>query len=47
MLKPNQLRKALTASLPLLQRNPDSLNVYTDNGRIVSTLAISLSFEYH
>ena len=46
MLKPNQLRKALTDSVPLLQRNPDSLNVFIDSGRIVSTLATSLSFEY-
>jgi len=47
MLKPQQLRKALTDSVPLLQRNPDSLNVFIDSGRIVSTLAASLSFEYH
>ena len=46
MLKPQQLRKALTDSVPLLQRNPDSLNVFIDSGRIVSTLATSLSFEY-
>lgn len=46
MLKPKQLREALTASVPLLQRNPDCLNVFIDNGRIVSTLAPSLSFEY-
>lgn len=46
MLKPQQLRKALTDSVPLLQRNPDSLNVFIDSGRIVSTLANSLSFEY-
>lgn len=46
MLKPQQLRKALTDSVPLLQRNPDSLNVFIDNGRIVSTLAASLLFEY-
>ena len=46
MLKPNQLRKVLTDSVPLLQRNPDSLNVFIDSGRIVSTLATSLSFEY-
>jgi len=46
MLKPQQLRKALTESVPLLQRNPDSLNVFIDSGRIVSTLATSLSFEY-
>ncbi len=46
MLKPQQLRQVLTASVPLLQRNPDSLNVFIDSGRIVSTLASSLSFEY-
>lgn len=46
MLKPKQLREALTASVPMLQRSPDSLNVFIDNGRIVSTLATSLSFEY-
>jgi hypothetical protein len=46
MLKPNQLRKALTDSVPLLQCNPDSLNVFIDSGRIVYTLAASLSFEY-
>lgn len=46
MLKPQQLRQALTDSVPDLQRNPDALNVFIDSGRIVSTLASSLSFEY-
>ncbi|WP_333617437.1 phage tail protein [Mixta calida] len=46
MLKPKQLREALTNSVPLLARNPDSLNIFIDSGRIVSTLASSLSFEY-
>lgn len=46
MLKPKQLREALTSSVPLLARNPDSLNMFIDSGRIVSTLASSLSFEY-
>jgi len=46
MLKPAHLRQALTGSVPLLARSPDSLNVFIDNGRIVSTLAASLSFEY-
>lgn len=46
MLKPKQLREALTASVPLLQRNPDSLNMFIDGGHIASTLASSLSFEY-
>lgn len=46
MLKPNQLRKTLTDSLPLLQRNSKSLNVLIDSGRILSTLATLLSLEY-
>lgn len=46
MLKPKQLREALTAVVPLLQRNPDSLHMFIDSGRMVSTLATSLSFEY-
>ncbi|WP_413728701.1 phage tail protein [Sodalis sp. RH19] len=46
MLKPKQLRQALTNSVPLLQNNPDNLHLFIDNGRIVSTLAPSLSFEY-
>ena len=46
MQKPKQLRRALTDSVPLLQRNPDGLNMFIDGGRIVSTLASSLSFEY-
>lgn len=46
MQKPKQLRQALTGSVPLLQRNPDGLNMFIDGGRIVSTLASSLSFEY-
>jgi hypothetical protein len=46
MLKPKQLREVLTKCVPLLQRNPDSLNMFIDNGRMVSTLASSLSFEY-
>jgi len=46
MLKPQQLRRALTDSVPELQRNPDALNVFIDSGRIVSTLASSLLFEY-
>lgn len=32
--------------MPELRRNPDALNVFIDSGRIVSTLASSLSFEY-
>ncbi|TCQ90212.1 MULTISPECIES: phage tail protein [Rahnella] len=46
MLKPAQLRKALTDAVPVLQTSPDTLRMFVDNGRIVSTLASSLSFEY-
>ncbi len=45
-LKPKQLREALTSSVPLLLRNPDSLHMFIDAGHIVATLASSLSFEY-
>ncbi|MHA7846213.1 phage tail protein [Serratia sp. D1N4] len=46
MIKPQQLRAALTESLPWLQRHPENLRLFTDSGRIASTLANSLSFEY-
>lgn len=46
MLKPAQLRKALSDAVPVLQTSPDTLRMFVDNGRIVSTLASSLSFEY-
>jgi hypothetical protein len=46
VLKPAQLRKALTDAVPVLQTSPDTLRMFVDNGRIVSTLAPSLSFEY-
>jgi hypothetical protein len=46
MLKPEQLRAALTTALPDLQTHPDKLRISLDNGRVVSTLGTSLSFEY-
>jgi len=46
MLKPQKLRQALSYSVPELRPNPDELNVLIDSGRIVYTLASSLSFEY-
>lgn len=46
MLKPEQLRTALTTALPYLQTHPDKLRISLDNGRVVSTLGPSLSFEY-
>ncbi|CAI1818337.1 phage tail protein [Serratia proteamaculans] len=46
MLKPEQLRTALINALPDLQTHPDKLHISLDNGRVVSTLGPSLSFEY-
>lgn len=46
MLKPEQLRAALLNAIPLLQQNPERLRLGIVNGRVVSTLAPSLSFEY-
>jgi hypothetical protein len=46
VLKPSQLRKALTACVPVLKTSPDQLRMFIDGGRIVSTLSPSLSFEY-
>lgn len=45
MLKPKLLRQALTDNLPLFQTSPERLKMFVDGGRIVSTLAPSLSFE--
>ncbi|MBH2773861.1 phage tail protein [Serratia marcescens] len=46
MLKPEQLRTALLSAIPILQQNPERLRLGVVNGRVVSTLAPSLSFEY-
>lgn len=45
MLKPDNLRQALTESVPVLSKNPEMLRLFIDNGKINSTLAASLSFE--
>lgn len=47
MLKATQLRQVLINSVPLLQQNPDNLTIAIQSGNLVSTLASSLSFEYH
>ena len=46
MLKPTLLRAALLAQVPLLQTDPQRLTLTLEPGRVVSTLASSLSFEY-
>ena len=45
MYKPKSLRKALTAAVPDLARNPEMMRIFIDNGKLASTLAASLSFE--
>jgi hypothetical protein len=46
MIKPDSLRAALTAAIPQLARDPDTLMVFIDGGRLVGTYAPGLSFEY-
>lgn len=46
MKKPGSLRDALTAAIPALARSPESLHIFVDEGRVVSTGARTLSFEY-
>ena len=46
MLKPDRLRERLTKTIALFERNPDRLQVYYANGKIRSTGAETLSFQY-
>ncbi|KGT95258.1 tail protein [Erwinia typographi] len=46
MNKPQSLRKALTSAVPYVQANPDRLHLFVDNGSLVATSAISVSWEY-
>lgn len=46
MLKPDDLRAALTAAIPALQTDPDRLQLYIDQGSVACTGAPGLSFEY-
>ena len=46
MKKPDSLRAALTASVPQLQQDAGKLLIFIDEGRIISTGAPGLSFEY-
>jgi len=47
VLKTNQLQQRLIEQVPLLNQHPEKLVVVTGPGNVVSTLAPSLSFEYH
>lgn len=46
MYKPNSLRQHLAAAIPVLQRDPDRLLVFADEGNVVANATASLSFEY-
>ena len=46
MYKPNSLRQHLAAAIPELQRDPDRLLVFADEGNVVANATASLSFEY-
>ncbi|WP_312059663.1 phage tail protein, partial [Pantoea septica] len=46
MQKPQQLRAALSRSVPQLQQNPERLTMAIAAGTVVATSAPSLSFEY-
>ncbi|MDC8757510.1 phage tail protein [Janthinobacterium fluminis] len=46
MYKPNSLRRHLAEAIPDLQRNPDRLHVFADEGNVVAAATASLSFEY-
>lgn len=47
MKKPELLKLHLLQAIPELQHNPDRLLIFVDDGKIRSTLAEGLSFEYH
>lgn len=46
MKKPDSLRRALTGAVTELAQNPEKLHCFIQEGRISSTSARSLSFEY-
>lgn len=46
MYKPNSLRQHLAAAIPELQRDPDHLLVFADEGNVVVNATASLSFDY-
>jgi hypothetical protein len=46
MNKPESLKKHLQSAIPELRHNPERLLVFIDEGRIRSTAAPGLSFEY-
>lgn len=46
MNKPQSLRSALNSAVPFVRDNPDKLHLFVDNGSLVATGALSMSWEY-
>lgn len=46
MDKPNSIRAALSAAIPDLATNPDTLLVFVDKGRVSATAVPGYSFDY-
>lgn len=47
MIKPASLRAALTAACPFLQKHPENLHVFVEDGNLRSTQAGGISSEYN
>lgn len=47
MNKPASLRRALNNAVGYLRDNPDKLHIFIDSGKVITTGASSLSWEYH
>lgn len=46
MKKPQSLRAHLLSAIPELERDPERILIFVDEGKIRSTMATGLSFEY-
>ncbi|WP_179038405.1 phage tail protein [Limnobaculum xujianqingii] len=46
MIKPDSLRDMLNKSVDFVRKSPESLHVFIKDGKVISTLGPSLSFEY-
>ncbi|MFP4910170.1 phage tail protein [Providencia hangzhouensis] len=46
MKKLTNLREYLDSKIPFLKDNPENLYLFVENGRIISTLEETPSFEY-
>ncbi|MCT8606499.1 phage tail protein [Glaesserella parasuis] len=47
MIKPDKLRDLLTKTIPYFAKNPEQLQMFYANGKIWTTGATSLSYQYH